>query len=166
MYIPLSDDKHWFVRDSSLCALEIQDNVRDNFFLTIFFEDKNFFQQKIFFSDFFLDWILSWTGICLGLHPTVVFRMQSFNLYLVLHWSNISQDINYSMVYLQEASIILMSGGMWWAEMLTQKELHWVSYNNILYNLNTCLKHQQAHSKYLKIRLKLSINLTLLIFTV
>ena len=27
MYIPLSDDKHRFVRDSSLCALEIQDNI-------------------------------------------------------------------------------------------------------------------------------------------
>ena len=40
MYVLLSDDKHRFVRDSSLCALEILDNVRDNFF-----SDNFFFQQ-------------------------------------------------------------------------------------------------------------------------
>ena len=58
MYIPLSDDKHRFLRDSSLCALEIRDNVRDNFF------PKNFFFLRF----------------CLGLHTAVVFRMQSFNV--------------------------------------------------------------------------------------
>ena len=54
MYIPLSDDKHRFVRDSSLCALEI----RDNLFPTKFFSQTEF---------------------CLGLHTAVVFRMQPFN---------------------------------------------------------------------------------------
>ena len=34
---------------------------------------------KIFFLDFFSDWILSWTGFCLGLRSAVVFRMQLFN---------------------------------------------------------------------------------------
>ena len=46
MYVPFSNDKHQFVRDSSLCTLEMRDNVRDKFFCQ-------------FFSDFFLDWILS-----------------------------------------------------------------------------------------------------------
>ena len=31
-YIPLGDNKHQFVRDSSLSALDIQDNVQDKFF--------------------------------------------------------------------------------------------------------------------------------------
>ena len=65
MYIPLSDDKHRFVRDSSKSALEIQDNVQHSFLLTIFFLTKKFFSR---------------TGFCLGLHTAVVFRMQSFNL--------------------------------------------------------------------------------------
>ena len=70
MYIPLSDDKHRFIRDSSLCALEIQ----DNFFLTIF-SRRNFFLTGKYFSQIF-----SWTEFCLGLHAAVVFRKQSFNL--------------------------------------------------------------------------------------
>ena len=42
MYIQPSDDKHRFVQDSSLCALEIRDNIQDNFFSDTFFP-ANFF---------------------------------------------------------------------------------------------------------------------------
>ena len=48
-----------------------------------FFSDKIFSQQKCFFfqqKNFVLDWILSRTEFCLGLHTAVVFCMQSFNL--------------------------------------------------------------------------------------
>ena len=72
MYVPLSDDKHWFVQNSSLCAMDIQDNIWDKFFSDNFFSDKDFF---------FLDWILSQTEFCLRLHTAVVFCMQSFNFY-------------------------------------------------------------------------------------
>ena len=44
MYMPLSDDKHRFVRDSSLCTLEIQDNF--------FFRQKNLFLGLDFVSDY------------------------------------------------------------------------------------------------------------------
>ena len=53
MYVPLSDDKHRFVRDSPLGALDSETTSETNFFLTIFF-----FQQKIVFSDFVSDYIL------------------------------------------------------------------------------------------------------------
>ena len=76
MYIPLSDDKHPKVRDSSKkhtgnprqiqsetkCSLR-QNSVQE------FFSDG---QKKNF----------SQTEFCLGLHTAVVFRMQSFNLVL------------------------------------------------------------------------------------
>ena len=74
MYVPLSGDKHRFVQDSSLCTLEIQDNIRDKFFSDNFFCD-NFFLGLNFTSE----WILSWTKFCLGLHAAVVFRTQSFH---------------------------------------------------------------------------------------
>ena len=52
-----------------------------NFFLTFIFSDKkNFFLEL----NFVLDWILSQTEFCLGLHTTVVFRMQSFNFFIDL----------------------------------------------------------------------------------
>ena len=59
VYIPFSDDKHQFVRDSSLCTLEMRDNVRNNFFVNFFF-----FQQNV-------SLIFSWTEFCLGLHTAV-----------------------------------------------------------------------------------------------
>ena len=59
MCIPLSDDKHRFVRDSSLCALKIQDNVQDKFFseiffLTEFFSNKKYFSQILSLTEFYL----------------------------------------------------------------------------------------------------------------
>ena len=74
------------VRDSSLCALEIRDNVQDSFFSDNFFFRQIFFLTKNLFLGFFLrmnfvfDWNLSRTEFCLGLHTAVVFRMQSFNV--------------------------------------------------------------------------------------
>ena len=56
--------------DSSLCTPEIQDK---------FFSDIIFPRQKKSFSQIF-----SRTVFCLGLHTAVVFRMQSFNIYLNL----------------------------------------------------------------------------------
>ena len=63
MYIPLSDDKHRFVQDSSKSAHWKSE--------TIFFSD-NFCSNNVFFStkNIFL-------GFCLGLHIAVVFHMQS-----------------------------------------------------------------------------------------
>ena len=61
MYVPLSDDKHQFVRDSSLCTLEILDNIRDKFFSDNLFSNK-FFSNKKYFSQIF-----SWTEFCLRL---------------------------------------------------------------------------------------------------
>ena len=63
----------------------LRQHLRQIFFLTIFFFLTKFFSNKNLFLRFFLrlnfvsDWILSWTEFCLGLHTTVVFRMQSFN---------------------------------------------------------------------------------------
>ena len=78
MCIPLSDDKHRKVRDSSKSALEIQDkfSLRKN-------SVQEFFPMvRIFFwTEFCLGLYLSWTEFCLGLHIAVVFRMQSFNSY-------------------------------------------------------------------------------------
>ena len=76
MYIPLSDVKHWFVRNSSKKAhWKSEKKFSDNFF-----SNKNIFLKL----NFVLDWILPRTefclGFCLGLHTAVVFRMQSFNL--------------------------------------------------------------------------------------
>ena len=84
IYVPLSDDKHQFVRDSSLWALSVWEKIRDKYFLT-----KLFFPTKKFFLGFFLglhfvsDCILSWTEFCLGfslgLHTAVVFLLLWFN---------------------------------------------------------------------------------------
>ena len=56
--IPLSDDKHRFVRDNSKSALEIHNDIQDNFF-----PDKIFFLTKKSFS-----LIFSQTEFCLGLN--------------------------------------------------------------------------------------------------
>ena len=69
MYIPLSDDQHRFVRDSSLCALEIRDNVRANFFPT-----KNLFLE-----------IFLGTEFCFGLHTAVYFVCNHLILYYLQH---------------------------------------------------------------------------------
>ena len=53
MYIPLSDDKQRFVRDRSLCALEIQQCL-NNFFLT-----KNLFLGFCLRVNFVSDYILN-----------------------------------------------------------------------------------------------------------
>ena len=50
--IPLSDDKHQFVQDSSKSALEIQDNVQNKFFLTKFFSLTEFCLGLDFVSDY------------------------------------------------------------------------------------------------------------------
>ena len=63
MYIPLSDDKHRKVRDSSK---KCTGNPRQ-------IQSENFFRRSEIFFFF-------WTEFYLGLHTTVVFRMQSFNL--------------------------------------------------------------------------------------
>ena len=60
--------------DFTYTALQIQHNLQDKFFLTIFFSTNFFFSDKKSFCR-----ILSGTGFCLGLHTTVVFHMQSFN---------------------------------------------------------------------------------------
>ena len=66
-----------FVQDSSLCALEIRDNVRDKFFMTTFFSGKFFFQQN-FFLRFFLglnfvsDWIMSRITFCCCISYAIV----------------------------------------------------------------------------------------------
>ena len=98
MDIPLSDDKHRKVWDSSKrtgnlrkiqyetkCSLRI-------FFWSEFFFRLNFVLDWILYrTEFVSDWILSRTGLCLGLnlsrtefclglHTAVVFRMESFNL--------------------------------------------------------------------------------------
>ena len=68
MYIPLSDDKHRKVRDSSKKRTGNQRQIQSE----TKFSPENFFpngQGKI----------LSRTAFCLGLHTAVVFRMQSFN---------------------------------------------------------------------------------------
>ena len=53
MNVPLSDDKHWFVQNSSLCAMDIQDNIWDKFFSDNFFSDKDFFFLGLnFVSDY------------------------------------------------------------------------------------------------------------------
>ena len=66
LYIPLSDDKHPFVWDSSLCTLEIWDNVRDkNIFWQFFFSTKIFFLTKInFFSYFVSDYMPQLYFVC------------------------------------------------------------------------------------------------------
>ena len=103
MYVLLSDDKHWFVRDNSLCALVIQDNVQDKFFQTIFFL-KNFFPTKSFcqiFSrtefclrlDFVPDWILS------RILSRITYRscMHSFNLFVYIFISFLPSNTRFSM---------------------------------------------------------------------
>ena len=79
MYIPLSDDKHWKVQDSSKKCTEnlkqIQSETkcspRQNSVWGFFFG----WWGKIFFGlNFVSDWI------CLRLHTAVVFYMQSFDL--------------------------------------------------------------------------------------
>ena len=78
MYIPLSDGKHRFVRDSSKTTLEIWDNIQDKIFSdNLFFPTKFYFWQKIFSQ------IFSRIEFCLGLHTAVVFRMQLFNIEIV-----------------------------------------------------------------------------------
>ena len=79
---------------------KIENFFWQNFFLMEKFLGKFYFSQKLFFqiiffkeifigiiillkkkfSDFVLDWILSRTEFCLGLHTVVVFCMQSFNI--------------------------------------------------------------------------------------
>ena len=53
MYVPHSDDRHQFVRDSSKSTLEIRDNVQDKIQSEKksenFFSDKFFFQRRCFF---------------------------------------------------------------------------------------------------------------------
>ena len=90
-YIPLCHDRHLFVWGNSKSTVEIQDNVQDKSFLTIFFLTKNFFSDKNFFSqifshidfchrlDFVLGWIFSCTEFCLGLHTAIVCHVESFN---------------------------------------------------------------------------------------
>ena len=83
-YIPLNNDKHRKVRDSSKKHTgnprQIQSKTkcspRQNS-VQEFFPDsqKNF----VFQTEFCLRLYLSWTEFCLGLHTSVVFRMQSFN---------------------------------------------------------------------------------------
>ena len=80
MYIPLSDDKHRKVRDSSKkCTGNLrqrQNAVQDKI------QSENFFRWSEFFffqSEFCLGLNLSRTEFCFGLHTAVVFRMQSFN---------------------------------------------------------------------------------------
>ena len=103
MYIPLSDDKHRFVRESIICALEIQDNILVNFFSYNFFSDNFFSDKKSLFLRLFLrlnfvsDQILSRTEFflrfCLGLQTAVVFRKQSFNLHLSANLSHLMTNI-------------------------------------------------------------------------
>ena len=51
MYMSLSDDERWFVRDSSLWTLEIWDIVQDKCFSwQIFFPTKRYFSQIEFLS--------------------------------------------------------------------------------------------------------------------
>ena len=97
MYIPLSDDKHRFVQDSSKKAhwksetkFIPRENLRNIFSDKFFFKDKKKFLTKILLEKF------SWEKkiiakefcrkknleFCLGLHTAVVFRMQSFNFYV------------------------------------------------------------------------------------
>ena len=67
MNIPLSDDKHRFVRDSSTKAhwkSETKFSLKQN--------------TRIFFSDKIIFMIKNILGFCLGLHTAVVFRVQSF----------------------------------------------------------------------------------------
>ena len=68
------------MRQLTLCTGNLR-KARDKFFSDNFFSDK-----KVFFFDFFSDWILSQTeflsrtGFCFGLHTAFVFRMQSFKI--------------------------------------------------------------------------------------
>ena len=88
MYIPLSDDKHRFVRDSSLRTLEIRNNVRDNFFLTkFFFQQKNIFLGFCLRLNFVSDYIPQLYFVCnhlieynlpIGLHLVIDFQSQIF----------------------------------------------------------------------------------------
>ena len=65
MYVPLGDDKHRFVRDSSFCTLEIQDNIRDNFFSDkIVFPTKNYFMEFCLGLNFVSDYIPQLYFIC------------------------------------------------------------------------------------------------------
>ena len=80
MYIPLSDDKHRFVRQLTLHTGNLRQHLRQFIFLLFL---TKFFSRQNFFSG-----ILSWTQFCLGfylgLHTAVVFCMQSFNYTCVL----------------------------------------------------------------------------------
>ena len=95
IYIPLSDDKHRKVRDSSKKCLgnprqiqsETKCSPRQNSVWEFFSdgEKNNFFQTEFCLRlNFVSDWI------CLGLHTAVVFCMQSFysfvNLFIKTYW--------------------------------------------------------------------------------
>ena len=71
-YMPLSDDKHRFVRDTYFAHWK-SETTSETFFFSgqNFFPDKKFFPDKIYFSR-----VVSRTEFCLGLHAAV-FRMQS-----------------------------------------------------------------------------------------
>ena len=76
--------------------LEIQDKLSprqnavqhkiqsENFFSTvrIFFQTEFCLELYLSWTEFYLGLNLSWTEFCLRLHTRVVFRMQSFNLFL------------------------------------------------------------------------------------
>ena len=103
MYIPLSDDKHRFVRDSSKkhtgnprqiqseTKFSLRKYPRIFFLVTIFFSNKIFFPIKNFSDkNFVLDWICHGLNFVSSYMPQLYFCMQSFNL------SCIKLDINVS----------------------------------------------------------------------
>ena len=77
--IPLSDDKHRVVRDSSLCTLEIRDNIWDKFF-----SDKKLFSQAEFCHgvDFVSDWISSRITYRSCISYAIIFRQVSLIRFL------------------------------------------------------------------------------------
>ena len=97
MYVPLSDDKHQFVRENSKKVhwkSETKFSLRQNlriFFRQKFFPDKNSPPPQNLLKKH--SWILSWAEFCLGLHTAVVFRMQLFNSF-VCWCSNKFDDTN------------------------------------------------------------------------
>ena len=99
MYIPLSDDKHRKVRDSSKNHTgnlrQIQSKTkcssRQNSVQEFFSNSRKKNFQTEFCLRLYLSWTefclrlnLSLTEFCLGLHTAVVFRMQSFNIILFI----------------------------------------------------------------------------------
>ena len=81
MYIPLSDDKHWFVRDNSKKVPWKSETTSKTKFSPRHCLRLDFVSDSILsWTEFYLGLDLSRTEFCLGLHTAVVFRMQSFNI--------------------------------------------------------------------------------------